>query len=113
MDSRRYRKSQNFYEVARQVFAFAHVLSQPKRYAMIMAVMVPREPRETWTDERLDDLNKTVDDGFARLDADIRELRGEIKDLRSEMNARFDALNRNLLVGAVAIIAAIISSSAF
>jgi len=66
-------------------------------------------PRERWTDERLDDLNAKVDDlrlemrqGFARIDADMRDL-----------NARFDALNRNLLVGAVAIIAALIGSNAF
>ena len=97
-----------------------------------MAVMMPRE---TWTDERLDDLNKKVDDGFARLDQDIRGLRGDVNDqgnnlrrdlndqgnnlrgemnaLRSEMNARFDALNRNLVAGAVAVIAAIIGSNAF
>ena len=29
----------------------------------------------TWTDERLDDLARRVDAGFARVDADIRELR--------------------------------------
>jgi hypothetical protein len=71
-----------------------------------MAVMVPREPREKWTDERLDD-------GFARLDGDIRELRGEMKDLRSEMNARFDAMNRNLIGVGAAIIAALIGVNAF
>lgn len=90
---------------------------------MIMAVMVPM-PRETWTDERLDDLSAKVDSGFARLDGDIRELRkevksqgetlrGEMNDLRSEMNARFDAANRNLIGVALAIIAAIIGSNAF
>ena len=81
-------------------------------------------PREKWTDERLDDLNKNVDrgfldmkdviadtkaetrEGFARLDADIRAL-------RSEMNARFEAANRNLIAVTVAIIAAIIGSNAF
>jgi len=86
-----------------------------------MTVMVPREK---WTDERLDDLNKNVDrgfldmkdviadtkaetrEGFARLDADIRAL-------RSEMNARFEAANRNLIAVTVAIIAAIIGSNAF
>ncbi len=95
---------------------------------MIMVVMAPREPRETWTDERLDDLSKKVDDGFARLDADIRELRAEVKvqgdglraemnaqgdSLRAEMNARFEAANRNLIAFAVAIIAAIVGSNAF
>jgi len=40
--------------------------------------------REKWTDERLDDLNERVTNGFERVDRDIR-------DLRMEMNARFDA----------------------
>jgi hypothetical protein len=31
--------------------------------------------RESWTDERLDDLNQRVSDGFHRVDADIRDLR--------------------------------------
>jgi hypothetical protein len=47
--------------------------------------------RQSWTDERLDDLNKKVDQGFARLDADMRAL-----------NGRFDSLQRTLLrVGGV------------
>jgi hypothetical protein len=47
--------------------------------------------RESWTDERLDDLSKKVDQGFARLDADMRALDG-----------RFDSLQRTLLqVGGV------------
>jgi len=52
---------------------------------MIMAVMV----RETWTDERLDDLSRKVDGGFARVDADIRELRGEIGAMRTENQQEF------------------------
>jgi hypothetical protein len=31
--------------------------------------------RESWTDERLDDLNQRVSAGFQRVDADIRDLR--------------------------------------
>jgi hypothetical protein len=31
--------------------------------------------RESWTDERLDDLNQRVSEGFQRVDTDIRELR--------------------------------------
>jgi len=47
--------------------------------------------RESWTDERLDDLSRKVDQGFARLDADMRAL-----------NGRFDSLQRTLLqVGGV------------
>ncbi len=46
--------------------------------------------RQSWTDERLDDLSQRMDAGFRRVDADVREL-------RAEMNARFDGLNRTLL----------------
>jgi hypothetical protein len=35
--------------------------------------------REKWTDERLDDLNRKVDDGFAEMRAEFRELRAEIR----------------------------------
>jgi len=52
---------------------------------MIMAVMV----REIWTDERLDDLSRKVDEGFARIDADIRELRVEIGSMRKENQQEF------------------------
>jgi predicted nucleic acid-binding Zn-ribbon protein len=49
-------------------------------------------PRESWTDERLDDLNKKVDDGFGRLDGDIRDLRSEVREqgesLRKEIKAQ-------------------------
>jgi hypothetical protein len=75
-----------------------------------MAVMVPREK---WTDERLDDLNKKVDDGFADVRAEMRagfaRIDGEIRELRREINA----MNRNMLAGFVAIVAAIIGSNAF
>jgi hypothetical protein len=79
-----------------------------------MAVMMPREK---WTDERLDDLNKKVDDGFADTKAEMRtgfaRVDADIRELRSEMNARFEAANRNLIAVTVAIIAAIIGSNAF
>ena len=42
--------------------------------------------RQSWTDERLDDLAQRMDNGFARVDADLRAL-----------NAGFDALQRTLL----------------
>jgi predicted nucleic acid-binding Zn-ribbon protein len=106
---------------------------------MVMAVMAPT-PRESWSDQRLDELNKKVDggfvgvekridkletkvdalggrvgkletrfealegkvdEGFNRLDRDMRELRGEIKNLP-----------RGLFAAAVAIVVALIGCSA-
>ncbi|MFL5898716.1 MAG: hypothetical protein ACJ76D_09695 [Solirubrobacterales bacterium] len=43
--------------------------------------------REKWTDERLDDLNARVREGFQRVDADLREM-------RTDMNTRFEAMQR-------------------
>jgi hypothetical protein len=34
--------------------------------------------REKWTDERLDDMNARMTEGFSRIDADLRELRAEM-----------------------------------
>ncbi len=78
------------------------------------------------SDERLDDLNKKVDDGFADVRLEMRSgfvrVNGEIRELRQEMNhrfdrvdarfdsidARFDALNQRLFMAAVMIVAALI-----
>jgi hypothetical protein len=68
-----------------------------------MAVMMT--PREKWTDERLDDLNKKVDDGFARMDA-------RFDAMEERFDGKFDALNRTLIWGAVAVIVALIGSNA-
>jgi hypothetical protein len=45
--------------------------------------------RATWTDERLDDLARRVDDGFNFVDADIRAV-------AAKNDARFDSLERRL-----------------
>jgi hypothetical protein len=57
--------------------------------------------RESWTDERMDDLSHRMDKGFDRVDADVREL-------RTEMNARFDSLQRTLIQVGGGIAAALI-----
>jgi tetrahydromethanopterin S-methyltransferase subunit G len=93
-----------------------------------MAVMM--NPREKWTDERLDDLNEKVDRGFADLKAETKEgftrvetnssLRFKEVDRQfEEVNSRLDrlddgffALNRTLVVGGFAIIASLIGSTA-
>jgi hypothetical protein len=57
----------------------------------LSATLILMSVREAWTDERLDDLSKKMDQGFSRLDAEMRAL-----------NGRFDSLQRTLLqVGGV------------
>jgi tetrahydromethanopterin S-methyltransferase subunit G len=86
-----------------------------------MAVMMSREK---WTDERLDDLNKKVDGGFAdtkvemrggfaRLDGDIKELRREMNQRFNAVDARFDAVNRNMFAGFFVIFVTVIGSNIF
>lgn len=53
--------------------------------------------REKWTDERLDDMNARMSEGFTRLDEDIREVRSEIAGVRGEMNKRFEATHRLII----------------
>ncbi len=60
--------------------------------------------RDKWTDERLDDLNAKVDRGFETIDAELRAL-------RAEMNARFDAMNRNMFWFAGTLVVAIVASN--
>jgi hypothetical protein len=81
--------------------------------------MVVMTPRETWTDGRLDDLNKKVDEGFARVDRDIRELRTEMNDHFNAVDARFvkfderfDRLQQTLVAGFAVMVAAFIGSTA-
>lgn len=68
-----------------------------------MAVMA----RETWTDERLDDLNKRVggldrriEAGFAEVGEEFRALRtetkGEFQAVRTEMKEEFRTLRSDL-----------------
>jgi hypothetical protein len=75
---------------------------------MIMAVMV----REAWTDERLDDLNRKVDGGFARVDARFSSLEaridGRFQSLEERIDAKFDGLNRTLIASAATIVAALL-----
>jgi hypothetical protein len=46
--------------------------------------------RDAWTDERLDDLNHRVDEGF-------KEMRTEFRAVRSELGGQIAQLNRTIL----------------
>jgi endonuclease I len=54
--------------------------------------------RESWTDERLDDLNHRSEEGFKRVEADLHahrlEAKTEVASLRNEMNERFDKVDQ-------------------
>lgn len=56
--------------------------------------------REAWTDERLDDLQKHMDEGFREVKAEIRSLRsefkGEMQSLRSEFKNEVQSLRTEL-----------------
>jgi|SRR5215203_5909356 len=63
-----------------------------------MAVMA----REAWTDERLDDLNQKVDEGFREMREEFRSLRGEVKaefqGIRGEMQVEFQGVRGEMQV---------------
>jgi hypothetical protein len=64
--------------------------------------------RKTWTDERLDDMNRRMGDGFRRVDEDIRGLRGEMNARFERLEGKFDALQRILLQTNAVLVAAMI-----
>jgi hypothetical protein len=61
--------------------------------------------REAWTDERLDDLQKHMDEGFGEVKAEIRSTRSKLKEDTRELNRRFDRLNYTLIAGLIGLIA--------
>lgn len=72
--------------------------------------------RMAWTDERLDDLSRRMDAGFARVDADIRELRHDTRTGLAEVRGEIEALRATILrvgggmmVGLVGVIAAVLA----
>lgn len=75
--------------------------------------------RESWTDERMDDLSKRVDDGFRGVKADMRtefaSVRAEIGGVRGDMRTEFASLrseiaslNRTLALGFAGIVASVL-----
>lgn len=50
--------------------------------------------RDKWTDERLDDLNDRVSEGFRRVDHKFDRVDARLDALQREMNMRFDAMQK-------------------
>ncbi len=64
-----------------------------------MAVMAPRE---SWTDERLDDLEGHMDEGFREVRGEIVELRSELGRVREglgEVKAEINGIDRTMQIG--------------
>jgi hypothetical protein len=79
---------------------------QTESYGASMQVMA----RESWTDERLDDLNAKVDRGFERVDRRFEQVDRrfeqvdeEFKAVRREIKEGFETLHHSLVVATSAI----------
>jgi hypothetical protein len=61
--------------------------------------------RLTWTDERLDDLSRRVDEGFSRVDRRFESLEARMDRRFDSLDARFDALQQTMirLMGAMTV----------
>ena len=89
--------------------------------------------RESWTDERLDDLNGKVDRGFEQVDKrfeqvgrcfervdkrfehveeEFRAVRGEMKEGFDAVNGRIDSLQQTMVHGVIALCIAILAGFA-
>lgn len=59
--------------------------------------------RSNWTDERLDDLNTRVDQGFNRVEAQIRgvrvAMRNEFASVRQDMKDEFASVRQEMKEG--------------
>lgn len=65
--------------------------------------------REAWTDERLDDLKAGMHNEFDRVYREFDQVHAEIRAL----NARFDAMQRTMIAGFLAVVAAIVANGFF
>jgi hypothetical protein len=65
--------------------------------------------REAWTDERLDDLNHRVDDGFKEMRTEFRAFRSELSAQQRMMVQLFGGMFATMIVGFLGTIAAVIT----
>jgi hypothetical protein len=61
--------------------------------------------RATWTDERLDDLARRMDEGFNRVDAELRSLRAKVSALHRTMIQVAAGMMATFLAGFLGLIA--------
>ena len=68
--------------------------------------------RVAWTDEGLDDLARRMDAGFARADADIRELRAELRAEIGGLRLTLPRVGGGIMIGLAGVIAAVLARGA-
>lgn len=64
--------------------------------------------RNKWTDERLDDLNSRMTQGFERVDTDLRELRSDMKAMQRLIVQVGGGLFGTMMVGFLSLIVTMI-----
>ena len=74
--------------------------------------MATEAERSKWSDDRLDDLNQNVREGFARTDRAIDDLRVEMRSGFARTDDRFDQLQRTLILGLIGLAGTLIASIA-
>lgn len=68
--------------------------------------------RESWTDERLDDLKERMDDGFARMDGQFDRIDARIDrvdDKIGRVDSRIDSMNKSFIFGVIAMSSTLIA----
>jgi hypothetical protein len=65
--------------------------------------------REKWTDERLDDMNARMVEGFQRVDADLREIRSDVKALQRLIVQFGGGLFGTMLVGFLSLLVILVT----
>jgi len=68
--------------------------------------------RESWTDARLDDFRGEVNRRFGDVSDRLDRVETEIRELRAEMKSGFEAINRTMTHGVIALSAAYIAGFA-
>lgn len=73
--------------------------------------------REAWTDERLDDLKTGMHREFDQVHGEFKQVHTEIRELRAHtdagfeaINARFDSLNRTMILSMGSIVVTLLGA---
>jgi hypothetical protein len=66
--------------------------------------------RQSWTDDRMDDLSHRMDERFEKVDRRFDRVEADIKALGVEMNMRFDSLQRMIFLGMCGLFGAVVAA---